>query len=98
MLATLNKELSQTQDVNERLSEETMALEELRKDKENLQAQLDKVQGELEDFDRVSSPTVLADQVYNLLFSPAVYQFWGTKIADFKNCLRSYSLITIVEH
>ena len=62
-ITVLNKELSQSQDLNDRLSEETMAMEELRQEKEQLATQLEKVSGELEDFDRVSTPQVLTDQV-----------------------------------
>lgn len=65
-MATLNKELSQVQDVINKLSEETMGMEELRNEKESLQAQLDKVHRELEDFDRVASPSILNDQVGTL--------------------------------
>lgn len=54
------------QDVVSTLTEETMGMEELRSEKQSLQAQLDKVSGELEDFDRVASPTVLTDQVHTL--------------------------------
>ena len=44
-----------------------MDMEQLRSEKDSLQAQLDKVHGELEDFDRVASPTVLTDQVGSAL-------------------------------
>ena len=66
-ITVLNKELTQSQDLNNRLSEETMAMEELRQEKEQLATQLEKVSGELEDFDRVSTPQVLTDQVGNRL-------------------------------
>lgn len=62
-ITVLNKELHQSQNANDHLSEETMAMEDLRQEKEQLRAQLEKVSSELEDFDRVASPPVLTDQV-----------------------------------
>lgn len=62
-MAVLNRELLMAQEANDRLSEETMALEESRAERENLQAQLDKVQGELEEADRAAASPLLTDQV-----------------------------------
>lgn len=71
-MAVLNKELSLAQEANSKLSEETMEMEVLRQERENLQAQLDRVQGELEDMDRIAAPTVLTDQERLLRENPVM--------------------------
>lgn len=62
-IAVLNRELERAQKANAQLSEETMELEQARAEKTALQAQLDKVQDELEDMDRVAEPQGFTDQV-----------------------------------
>lgn len=71
-MAILNKELSLAQEANNKLSEETMEMEQLRQEKENVIAQLDRAQGELEDMDRMAAPTVLTDQERLLRENPVM--------------------------